>query len=171
MNNKRDLWLVSCSLLLGCHANNDSLDNYIDDVERQARKEMVPQQPIVPFEAFIYRNTDIRQPFELPEEAVVHIQPRVKKDCWQPTNRVTKQPLEKFSLNQLQFKGVMSNGSSRTALIQTPHGQVAHLKKGQRIGMNHGQLSEINRQYLLIKETLPDGLGCWSQRSVKLALK
>ncbi|MGL6171504.1 MAG: pilus assembly protein PilP, partial [Vibrio sp.] len=26
-------------------------------------------------------------------------------------------------------------------------------------------------RYLLINETLPDGLGCWNQRNVKLALK
>lgn len=171
MNNKRCYWLWMCIGLLGCQANEDSLADYVEQVTFQTRKEIIPQQPIVPFEVFIYANTEAREPFELPREAVTQNQPIAKKDCWQPAKRTHKEPLERFALNQLAFKGVMSNGKSTSALILTPEGKLAYITKGQYIGINHGRVSTVDKEYLLIKETLPDGLGCWNQRSVKLALK
>ncbi|MDJ1478828.1 hypothetical protein QBX67_28100, partial [Bacillus sp. LS15-K4] len=33
------------------------------------------------------------------------------------------------------------------------------------------KVTRVDDNYLLINETLPDGLGCWNQRNVKLALK
>lgn len=171
MKSKSCCWVLMCTGLLGCQANEDSLADYIEQVTHQARKEIVPREPIVPFEAFLYVNTKAREPFELPREAVTQNQPMAKKDCWQPTPRKQKDPLESYALSQLKFKGVMSNGKSTSALIQTPEGKLASIAKGQYIGINHGKVSEVNKQYLLIKETLPDGLGCWNQRSIKLALK
>ncbi len=171
MSNKSFCWILICMGLVGCQANEDSLSDYIEQVTLQARKEIIPQQPIEPFEAFLYVNTKVREPFELPREAVTQNQPKAKKDCWQPTLRKQKDPLESFALSQLKFKGVMSNGKSTSALILTPEGKLAYVAKGQYIGINHGEVSEVTTQYLLIKETLPDGLGCWNQRSIKLALK
>ncbi|NIY92790.1 pilus assembly protein PilP [Vibrio diazotrophicus] len=171
MSSKSFCWILICMGLVGCQANEDSLSDYIEQVTLQARKEIIPQQPIVPFKAFLYVNTKVREPFELPREAVTQNQPKAKKDCWQPTLRKQKDPLESFALSQLKFKGVMSNGKSTSALILTPEGKLAYVAKGQYIGINHGKVSEVTKQYLLIKETLPDGLGCWNQRSIKLALK
>ncbi len=171
MNSKSCGWLLVCVSLCGCQANEDSLSDYVEKVTVQARKEIVPQQPIVPFEAFIYANTDAREPFELPREAATQNQPMVKKDCWQPATRSNRESLERYALSQLKFKGVMSDGKSTSALIQTPEGTLAYAKNGQYIGLNHGRVSDVTKQYLLIKETLPDGLGCWNQRSVKLSLK
>ncbi|MFV0449259.1 MAG: pilus assembly protein PilP [Vibrio sp.] len=171
MNNKRCYWLWMYIGLLGCQANEDSLVDYVEQVTLQARKELIPQQPIVPFDVFIYANTEAREPFELPREAVTQNQPIANRDCWQPAKRTSKGPLERFALKQLKFKGVMSNGKSTSALIQTPDGKLAYIAKGQYIGINHGRVSAVAKEYLLIKETLPDGLGCWNQRNVKLVLK
>ncbi|QSA19722.1 pilus assembly protein PilP, partial [Vibrio furnissii] len=57
------------------------------------------------------------------------------------------------------------------ALVQTPQGSVMKIKAGQYLGLNNGRVTRVADDYLLIKETLPDGLGCWNQRNVKLALK
>ncbi len=157
--------------LVGCQANEDSLQDYINEVSALARKDIVPLPPTAPFAVFSYSQYEAREPFELPVEAVVQSQPKVKKDCWQPSPRANKSPLERFALRELEFKGVIGSGSKVSALIATPEGKLTYVNKGQYIGNNHGKVSEIAKQHLLIKETLPDGLGCWNQRSVKLALK
>ncbi len=158
-------------LLIGCQANEESLTDYIVKVSDSARKEIIPLPPTTPFIVYSYSQSDVREPFELPLEAVVQSQPKVKKDCWQPSQRANKSPLERFALRQLEFKGVIGSGSKVSALIAMPEGKLTYVNKGQYIGNNHGRVSEIAQQHLLIKETLPDGLGCWTQRSIKLTLK
>ncbi len=171
MKNNLTVAAVTCAVLMGCKANDDSLPDYIAEVTRSARKELVTPPPIIPFQAFIYSRDDVREPFELPKEAMNQNQLKVREDCWQPAYRANKSSIERFSLSQLKFKGVMSQENKTSALIMTPEGQLAYVTKGQYIGRNHGRITEINKQYLGIQETFPDGLGCWNQRNVKLALK
>ncbi|MFA0676528.1 pilus assembly protein PilP, partial [Vibrio sp. 10N.222.51.A6] len=112
-----------------------------------------------------------RPPFELPKEAMVQNQPLVKKDCWQPNARSRIGKLEKYPLSKLRLRGVMGSGTSVSGLVQTPKGNVVNVKKGQFIGLNNGRVTKVTSQYVQINETLPDGLGCWHKRNVRLALK
>lgn len=168
--NSRSLWL--CILVLtGCQANTDSLPDYITDVTRRAHKEVVPLPAGNSFTAFTYSQGRSEDPFALPVEAVAQNQPEAKKDCWQPDSLEKKSSLERFSLHQLTFKGVIGSGSQISALIATPEGRLTHVSQGQYIGNNHGRVATVKEQYLLVKETLPDGLGCWTQRNIKLTLQ
>ena len=65
----------------------------------------------------------------------------------------------------------MGSGSQISGLVQTPKGSVVKVQKGQFIGLNSGRVTKVTSQYVLINETLPDGLGCWHRRNVRLALK
>ena len=55
--------------------------------------------------------------------------------------------------------------------LQVPTGEVIKATRGQYIGVNNGKITKVTQSYLTINETLPDGLGCWNTRNVKLALK
>ena len=65
----------------------------------------------------------------------------------------------------------MGADSDITALVQTPKGNVVKVRKGQYMGSNNGQVVDIKSRQITLKETLPDGMGCWQKRYVKLALK
>lgn len=170
IGNRRSLWL--CILILtGCQANTDSLPDYITDATRRAHKEVIPLPAGHSFIASIYSQSQSEDPFSLPVEAVVQNQPEATNDCWQPASQAKKSSLERFSLHQLTFKGVIGSGSQVSALIATPEGRLTYVSRGQYIGSNHGRVVTIRDQYVLVKETLPDGLGCWTQRSVKLTLQ
>jgi len=171
MKSKALIGLICFCCLVGCRANHESLPDYVDEVSRAASKQIPSLQPEEEFEVFAYSRQKQRSPFELPVDAVVQSQPAVKKDCWQPVSRSAKAPLERFAISQLKFKGVISRDGKVSALIQIPNGKLAYIEKGQYMGVNHGRVSEINNQYLVISETRPDGLGCWNRHSVKLALK
>lgn len=170
-NKPLGLWLMSLLVLVGCKANQEDLTSYVAQVEREARKEVTKLKPILEFEATSYQQHKGREPFVLPKEALVQNQPLAKADCWQPLPRAKNGPLERYPLHQLRLKGVMSSGGSISALVQTPAGSVVKVKTGQYVGINNGKVTRVDDNYLLINETLPDGLGCWNQRNVKLALK
>lgn len=163
--------LLMFSILAGCKANQDSLEEFVVQVETRARKEVEELGPTSEFIAAQYQQRTHRPPFELPKEAIVLAQPKVKKDCWQPSRRHRTGKLEQYPLSQLRLKGVMGNGNQVSGLVQTPKGNVVKVQKGQFIGLNNGRITQVTSQYVLINETLPDGLGCWHRRNVRLALK
>ena len=166
--------LLSLLLLLvlsGCKSNQDSLEDFLRQVEAKARKEVEKLVPETEFLAATYQRHAFRPPFELPKEAMVQNHPLVKKDCWQPNARSRIGKLEKYPLSKLRLRGVMGSGTSVSGLVQTPKGNVVNVKKGQFIGLNNGRVTKVTSQYVQINETLPDGLGCWHKRNVRLALK
>lgn len=163
--------LACCLILGGCKANQDSLDEYIAQVERQARKDVIDLAPVFDFDITQYDSHQSREPFVLPQEALVLNQPKEKKDCWQPSKRRKSGELERYPLSKLRLKGVMSSNNQISALVQTPAGNVVKVNAGQYIGVNNGKVMRVTAKYLQINETLPDGLGCWNKRNVKLALK
>lgn len=165
------LLAVISAALFGCQANDDSLDDYIRQVETDARRDVAQLEPIEEFAVAAYQAKAQRAPFELPKEATIASQPVARKDCWQPSNRKRSGKLEHFPLSQLRLKGVMGMGNSVSGLVQAPNGTVYKVHAGQYIGKNNGKVTHVTHSYLLINETLPDGLGCWQKRKVKLALR
>ncbi|CAM3109839.1 pilus assembly protein PilP [Vibrio mytili] len=171
MKNRSLLMALTGALLIGCQANDDSLTDYINNVENQARRDVEKLKPAEQYVAVAYDPKVLREPFELPQEATIATQPVAREDCWQPPSRKRTGKLEKFPLNQLRLKGVMGMGNTVSGLVQAPNGTVYKVKPGQYLGRNNGKVTHVSHNYLLINETLPDGLGCWQKRKVKLALR
>ncbi|MCG0026270.1 pilus assembly protein PilP [Vibrio parahaemolyticus] len=171
MGNKSLLTALVSALLVGCQANDESLTDFIRGVESQARRDVEKLKPADKYIAVAYAPEVMRAPFELPKEATIATQPVARKDCWQPPNRARSGKLEKFPLSQLRLKGVMGMGNTVSGLVQAPNGTVYKVKPGQYLGRNNGKVTHVTHSYLLINETLPDGLGCWQKRKVKLALR
>ncbi len=172
MKAKWKLWLACTSgLLVGCNANQDSLSDFVSQTEQKARKDVSSLAPLKEFKVAEYSQHGMREPFVLPRAALVLSQPTVKKDCWQPQTRKKTGQLERYPLSKLRLKGVMSSNGKVSALVQTPQGNVVKVNAGHYVGLNNGKITRVTNQYLQINETLPDGLGCWNKRNVKLALK
>ncbi|WP_162062344.1 pilus assembly protein PilP [Vibrio taketomensis] len=157
-------------LLVGCRANHDSLDEYIVQTKKTAQHEVKALTPVLEFVTSDYDAHANRSPFVLPQAALVLNQPQLRADCWQPKRRQKNGALERFPLEKLSLKGVMSRNGSNSALVQTPSGDLVKINAGQYIGLNNGKVVKVTESYMQIDETLPDGLGCWSRRNVKLAL-
>lgn len=163
--------LVAVLALVGCRANQDSLPEFVTTAEQQAQVKVLELKPALAFQTEQYTAHRARKPFALPQAALVMNQPQERKDCWQPIQRKRVGPLETFALEKLRLKGVMSKSGRNSALVQTPSGIVMKVEVGQFIGLNNGKVTQVNADYIQVNETLPDGLGCWSRRNVKLALK
>ncbi|WP_394245549.1 pilus assembly protein PilP [Vibrio astriarenae] len=163
--------ILSTLLLLGCKANQESLHNYVQQIEQSASSQIQSLAPAMSFQASRYSQQEPRQPFVLPQAALVVDQPLARRDCWQPTPRHKSGKLERYPLQKLKLRGMMGSEGDLSALVQTPQGEVAKVRAGQYIGLNNGKVTSVSSNRLVIKETLPDGLGCWSTRMVTLALK
>ncbi|GAL37721.1 type IV pilus biogenesis protein PilP [Vibrio maritimus] len=65
----------------------------------------------------------------------------------------------------------MSKNGKMTGLVMLPNRRVVKVEEGHFLGENNGQIKQITENALIVGETLSDGLGCWYQRQIKLALK
>ena len=167
---KPSLIIFSAAVPVGCQQSNGSIASFINQVESQSRKEIAQLEPEKSFQATQYIGDQLRIPFSLPAIAVAN-QPRIKQDCWQPGLRSKTGQLEKYPLEQLHLRGVMGSQGSISGLVLTPKGTLVKVQAGEYVGLNNGKVTEVTPKFILVQETLPDGLGCWQQRNVKLALK
>jgi len=161
-------WIVIVS---GCKANQEPLDSYLKQLKRDVQVEVSELEPIIDVQISRYTSHNVRQPFELPQAALSVTQQAREKECWQPQSRRKASQLESFSLSQLRLKGVMSRSGKVSALVEAPTGHLVQLAPGQYLGPNHGKVTKVAVDYMLVQEALPDGLGCWHLRDTKLALK
>ncbi|MGF1779124.1 pilus assembly protein PilP [Vibrio nomapromontoriensis] len=161
-------WMLLSVGLVGCQANDDSLTDFVAKTEAEIVIEVAQLQPRYSFNAVPFTYSKNGTPFDLPKLAQAQ-RPANNQACWQPKAR-GKGNLEQYRLTELRLKGVMSKGKGLTGLLQLPNRQLVKVSAGQYIGENNGQIKQVTPDSLIVNETLSDGLGCWFQRQVKLAL-
>ncbi|EDL53863.1 pilus assembly protein PilP [Vibrio mediterranei] len=164
------LMLISIAVLMGCRAKQDPLNEFVTQVLREAKTTQADTPFFPTIEVIKFTPINRSSPFDLPAMIQNHSQSVANLSCWQPKIR-SKVPLERYSLNDMQLKGVMGKGEQRRGLVALPINRIVTVSAGQYIGENSGLIKQITADKLIIHETLPDGLGCWRQRQITLALK
>lgn len=163
-------WLLPLiALVSGCKANQAPLEEYLAQLKRGVEVEVYELAPVIDVQSSQYTSHQIRQPFELPQAALSINQQKFAIDCWQPKRNASQ--LVTFPLSQLRLKGVMSRGGRKSALIEAPTGHLVQVNSGSYLGLNHGKVTKVTDGYVLVREAIADGLGCWQLRETKLALK
>ncbi|SIO18139.1 pilus assembly protein PilP [Salinivibrio sp. ES.052] len=154
-------------ILSGCQGEDSDIRHFMQQVRGQAAvtATRIPPPPKYHSVAFVH---DHRDPFALPAASG---QQRVSPgDCWQPSFYWRETPLSTLSLEQLAMKGSLTKGGQKHALIALPNGVVTQVAQGDRLGQHHGRVMAVNHDHVAIKQVLPDGLGCWQQRTVTLSI-
>ncbi|EGU33466.1 pilus assembly protein PilP [Vibrio scophthalmi] len=180
---KTNLWriaVISSLLLVGCRAHQASLEHLREpiqspppDVDGEAWKVKPLNLPKSHIEEslVVYHAYSSRDPFSLPPIALLAESPLSLKACWQPKAITIQHELQRYPLEQLHLKGMISRDAQYTALLQTPNGKVIAVAEGQPVGVNYGRVMRVSATQIEINESLPDGLGCWKRREVKLVLQ
>ncbi|GAA05225.1 pilus assembly protein PilP [Photobacterium leiognathi] len=167
---KKVLWLLPIVIgLVGCKANDDSVEQFIATTHSEAKARVKPLPESFVFTAETFVMTSKRVPFvkPIPEQLLA------KEDtgtCWQPQLDRPLSKLEEFALEKLAMKGAIGNNKQLWGLVFTPEGDLMKIKPGQYIGLNRGKVLTVSDKEIEIEETLPDGKGCWLKRPTKLAL-
>jgi type IV pilus assembly protein PilP len=169
MNYKSLTLLLSIILISGCDQNAD-LQTYVAQVKARPAQPIDPLPTITPYEPMSFSPKNARNPFIDPKPEQGQLVGKVKAKCVQPDSSRTKEELEQYSVDNLLMKGTLADGKSLWALIQAPGGVVYRVTLGQYIGLNHGKIAKVTNNDIDIVEMIPDGSGCWNNRTTKLTL-
>ena len=157
-------------LLMGCE-NNESfqdIERFISQTYAKAEVISTPLPPEPNYQPLIFSGLNKQDPFVIPAMAPNAVKARA--DCWQPEGFERKDPLEAFELSAMSFRGVIGEPGHYWALVQSPDTRIHRVGIGRVLGGNKGRVDSISQSTLSITEHLPDGLGCWQVRNVRLAL-
>lgn len=165
------LTLVLLSLtLVGCYDDVSDLQQYMNKVKSGTPVKIEPIPAVNQFEHFDYTKTSPRSPFDLPSPEVIQENYEPAQNCLAPDPRRRKQPLEKFALDNLSMKGTLGTDKEVWALIQASDGSLHRVTEGNFAGLYHGRITSVNDNRVVLVELIPDGAGCWKERSVTVQL-
>jgi type IV pilus assembly protein PilP len=168
MKTRRWLLLVGVLALAGCSPDEfDDLQDFVKNSGKDMRGKIEPPPEVKPYEPFTYDNSaGLPDPFK----------PRSEQ---RPTERGgggykppphVKEELENFPLESLKMVGFVYIHNTPNAVILDPSQKVHHVKVGNYIGLNFGQITEITETEVKIKEQVEDSEGNWTTRYSTLEL-
>lgn len=79
-------------------------------------------------------------------------------------------PLQRKELSEMKLIGIVWGGFGHGAVVQTPDGKGYPVRKGTRIGLNNGVISQITNREMVIEEKYLDIFGETKVRSVVMEL-
>ncbi|QUM79100.1 pilus assembly protein PilP [Moritella sp. 5] len=168
---KRISSLIFLSLTIGgCTTDNQDLVDYINEVK--ARK-MVQIESVPDMEGFValnYSETGARNPFSNPRPESVKAETPFPQDCPQPNFARIKGPLETYSLDNLDMHGTLGSDKHLWGLIRASSGEIFRVSPGDYIGLNHGEILDITKNYIELSELILTGKGCWQVRTTQIPL-
>lgn len=162
-------WLIVAALSLGIAgcggSKHDDLDQFVREAGQGMRGKVEPLPEVKPYEPFPYEAFDKPDPFK----------PRKLKDGGggggvQPDINRRREALETFELEKLKMVGTLQQGSEIYALIKAPDNSLHRVKKGNYMGINFGQITDITEIEVRLKEIVEDSAGDWSEKENSLAL-
>ncbi len=154
--------------LSGCDTGEFSdLDKYIKEVKARPGGRIEPLPEIKPYERFLYRDADLRDPFKPVIKATVA--GTITNQLMPNTNR-DKEALEDFPLDTLRMVGSLDKGNEKWAIVKTSDGLIYRIKVGNHVGKNFGEVKSISDDKVLITEIISDGFGGWIERDAQLVI-
>jgi len=86
-----------------------------------------------------------------------------------PNPNRPKEALEAFSLENMRYVGMLSNGSKTAGFIDV-NGHVYTVYPGNYIGQNYGKIQSITDDLIVLTELVEDSSGNWIYRKAELPL-
>ncbi|AWL13202.1 hypothetical protein HMF8227_02751 [Saliniradius amylolyticus] len=165
-------WLVIPLMLLltGCQAEKADLKQFVAEVKQTTRVSIEPYPEFSRMPAFEYDAYEQRNPFTRPGNQGAAQIKATKANCRQPDFSRSKGPLEQYGTDALNVKGFFTNPEGTWALIQANDGSLHKATVGDRLGLFFGRITDIANGQITIIEMLPDGTGCWQEKTSTLAI-
>lgn len=164
-------WLVVMAVLVsGCHANHDSLAQFIQQLESNPVVPLTVDTGVSPSPVVDYKGHDFNSPFTLPIISPVQQTKQTVNRC--PDEQASRDgvQLAQFPLEQLKLKGVMSRQGKRIALIEAPNGQLVSVSAGQYLSDTQARVLSLGVTALRLEESIHEGMRCGEKRISQLRL-
>ena len=166
---------AACAVLLaGCGTSDESeLRTWMNSVKQSTRITTQPVPPPKEFTPFVYDSGGSVEPFD-PQKILMAVarqqQARASASAVKPDLERRREVLEGFPLDQIRMVGMMRQGGTNVALLET-NGSTHMVRVGNYLGQNFGVVTRITETELLLKEIVQDAAGEWVERPAKLELQ
>jgi len=158
------------ALVSGCgHPGMQDLHDYLRQVDSRPAGKIAPLPEVKPCETFVYQAQDLRSPF-ISGQIIIDKSLEAKPECSHPDFSRPKEPLENVPLDSLKYVGSIVLKKQMYGLLRDADGIVHRIKRGARIGTNHGRILSVSSDKIELIEVVPDGRGCWMERPVTVSL-
>ena len=152
-------------LLAGCYDDVSDIQQYMNEVKSQSQVKVEPIPAVKSFVHVDYGTEDVRSPFDLPSPEAIEENYVPVQNCLAPDPRRRKQPLEKFALDNLSMKGTLGTNNQIWALIEASDGSLHRVTNDNYIGLFNGRITSVTDNLVELVELIPDGAGCWKERT------
>lgn len=157
INMNRISIILFVALLSACSDDNQDLIQYIESIK------------------LINPQTEIKLPQLKP---MPYVTPHLKQSSRNPFTLddlsgseydANKDSINEFALEELKFAGSLSMEGQIWALISLPNTKVIRLGIGDYVGRNHGRISQITFEQIILEEKIKTA-GRWVKKQVALKL-
>jgi type IV pilus assembly protein PilP len=87
------------------------------------------------------------------------------------TRRIPQTPLERVAISQLKLSAIMRSARGNSAIVEDATGKGYVIRKGTYIGLNSGQVTQIDKSSVMIEEEVEDVSGEYRIQNIKLKLQ
>lgn len=162
--------LVSLALLTGCNDDLSDIQAYMDTVKANARPRVEPLPQTKVFEHIPYEVSDIRSPFVEPTPQAVKERFLQQQNCLHPDPNRRKDLLEGMPLEALKMRGTIGSGERLWGLVESSDMILHRITINNYMGLFDGKVTQVTPNYIELLELVPDGSGCWVERTTRLQL-
>lgn len=156
--------------LTACNDDTAQQQEFIDQVKASTTPKVEEIPKLTQFEHFEYSAQLLRSPFDAPQPEVIQNNMVQVKNCLHPDPERSREPLEKYPLDNLTMKGTLGSNGRTWALIKAADDSLHRVTVGDYLGLYHGEVKAVQSDFIQLLELIPDGSGCWKERLTKLEM-
>lgn len=161
---KKLMICLAATSLAACSLPGSDLRDWMDEVQTQAKNNVRPAE--IP---------TLAKPAEYIDPVITglnifdagRVRPSQQAGVNSPDSSRTKEILEYMSLEKFEYVGHIFRGTSRLALVKAEN-HTYTVRIGNHMGENHGRITNITADYIVLQEWVEDSLGAWTQRKACL---
>ena len=166
--------VLIAAVLAACGAASETeIRQWMADVRQGMKPTTEPVPAPKEFTPYAYDSRGLVDPFDS-QKVVMAVarqqQARAGSSSIRPDLERRRETLEGFSLDQVRMVGMMKQGGTNVALLES--GGATHLiRVGNYVGQNFGLVTRISETEVQLKEIVQDAAGEWVERPAKLELQ
>jgi type IV pilus assembly protein PilP len=165
------LTLLGTAALVGCGADIEELQGWMDQQRREVKPNVEPITPPKHFNPEAYALSESVDPFSAQKLSVA-----LRQEVREPNSllsielRRRKEPLEAYPLDSMSMVGSVTRQGKPQALVKVDN-LLYQVKVGDYVGQNYGKVTQINETEVVLREIVQDAVGEWIERSSNLQLQ
>ncbi len=163
------LIVILAIALSACESRQNDLNQYVSSVLQRPADPIEPVPSILVSDTFNYDPTDLRDPFLVETRNEIA---NSTGDGPRPDADRRREYLERFPLDTLRMVGTLARSETDNwGLVQDTDGVVHRVSENNYLGQNHGRISAVLGDRVILIELLPDGNGGWLEREASLSIE